>query len=101
MNKRLFPMMMLAMLSMTVIGCTPGTSSSSSIASSSSPDASSSSSSSSQAVTLTSITISGADDIEVDFDAEFNVLTGVTHRDRQFRHCPKVALRYRQVPRDP
>ena len=73
MNKRLLSVMLLALMGMTVTSCTLNPSSSSEASSSEE-----SSSPSSSEVVLTAITISGADDIELDFQAEFNALTGVT-----------------------
>lgn len=73
MNKRLLSVMLLALMGMTVTSCTLNPSSSSEASSSEE-----SSSPSSSEVVLTAITISGADDIELDFQAEFNALTAVT-----------------------
>jgi len=73
MNKRLLSVMLLTLMGMTVASCSLNPSSSSEGSSSEE-----SSSPSSSEVVLTAITISGADDIELDFQAEFNALTGVT-----------------------
>ncbi len=79
MNKRLLSVMLLALVGMTVTACelNPSSSSSSRESSSDSSEESSSQPSSSEVV-LSVITISGADDIELDFQASFNALTGVT-----------------------
>lgn len=78
MNKRILAVSMLTMLSMIVVGCGSSSSETSNSSSSSSSSASSSSQPSSSAVTLSTITISGVSDVEIEFQSEFNALTGVT-----------------------
>ncbi len=79
MNKRLLSVMLIALAGLTVTSCELNPSSSSVEDSSSSVSSEDSSSeSSSSGVVLTAITISGADDLELDFQAEFNALSGVT-----------------------
>lgn len=65
MNIKFTKLLSLSLASMFIVGCFGGSSSSSSASSSTS-------------TTLTSITIVGASDVEVEFDASFNLFTGVT-----------------------
>lgn len=78
MNKRLLSVMLLAFMGVTVASCSLNPSSSVSESSSEGTSSESSSQPSSSEVVLSAITISGADDIELDFQASFNALTGVT-----------------------
>lgn len=82
MNKRFLATLMLAIASMTVMSCASSLPASSSVPESSTTTSSevvsSSEIPSSSEVVLSLITISGADDIEIDFDTPFNALTGVT-----------------------
>jgi len=79
MKNRFLPIILLALTSMTIMACDPTSSSLSlSIPTSSSEVTTSSEEPSSSEVALSTITFSGADDIELDFDEMFNALTGVT-----------------------
>jgi len=78
MKPRLFSALLLAIVGMTAASCaSTGTSLSESSVTTSSQTTTSSEESSS-GVVLSVITISGADDIELDFEETFNALTGVT-----------------------